>query len=65
MILVARKVVEQIAEHHKHVSASREVAAGKTLPGYRSYQAVLEARVAPDKAEERSPADDVIIADEG
>jgi len=45
MILVARKVVEQLAEHQKQVSASREVAAGKTMPGYRSYEAAIEAQL--------------------
>lgn len=45
MILVARKVVEQLAEHQKLVSESREVVAGRTMPGYRSYIAAAEAQV--------------------
>jgi hypothetical protein len=45
MIIVSRKVVEDIAERGKKVIESPSVAAGKTLPGFRSYEAAMEAQV--------------------
>lgn len=45
MILVARRAVEQLAERGRKVTASPEVAAGKTLPGYHSFEAAIRAQV--------------------
>ena len=61
MILVARRVVEQLAEHQKQVSASKEVAAGKTMPGYRSYEAAIEAQLGFRDADEPFAPADVVV----
>jgi hypothetical protein len=56
MILVARNVVEEIAERGKKVTGSAEVAAGKTLPGYRSYEAAMRAQLDFREIDEPDPA---------
>lgn len=42
MMFVARKILEQLAEHQKQVAASPEVAAGKAMPGYGSYVSAMQ-----------------------
>jgi hypothetical protein len=44
MIQVARNVVEQIAEYGKKLSATPEIAAGKKLPGYRTYEKAIQSQ---------------------
>jgi hypothetical protein len=45
MIVFARKTVENIIAVGKKASDSEVVKAGKTLPGYRTYEQALEAQV--------------------
>ncbi|WP_041798359.1 hypothetical protein [Rhodopseudomonas palustris] len=56
MILVARNVVEQIAERGRKVTSSKEVEAGKTMPGYGTYEAAIRSQLDFREVEERGAA---------
>ncbi|MGY4512106.1 hypothetical protein [Bradyrhizobium sp. USDA 3650] len=45
MILVARKVVEELAERGKKLAESPAIIAGKKMPGYHLYEQALSAQI--------------------